>query len=382
MSRFERIGIHGFRRLFDVEVEMRPLTVMVGANGAGKTSFLDVFSLLAASASGRLDDKLAEFGGLSDLLTRDRSQSLEFSLQMSTAQEPLEYYLKFALRGQGYEIRSEMLTQRTDPQARQPFKHIDSHGSEIRYYNLLEKGLVRPNWEHKSFETSLYQVPKMYEEPERLRTQLASCTRYGALNVDAKSLVRLPQRMRPVKLPGADGEDLVSCLYYLRESDPDRFEIVEDTLEAAFPDFQGLKFPPIAAGMLAMTWKDKNFNTPLYMHQLSEGTLRFLWLATLLQNTELSAITMIDEPEVSLHPALLSLLVDLMREASDRSQLILATHSDRLIRFLRPSEVLVCDLEPNAETQMNWADSMDLDQWLADYSLDEVWSMNVIGGRP
>src|ERR1700726_4896001 len=83
-------------------------------------------------------------------------------------------------------------------------------------------------------------------------------------------------------LPGKNGEDLVSCLYYLREAEPDRFEAVEDALKAAFPGFRRLDFPPVAAGTLAMTWRDNRFSKPLYMHQVSEGMLRFVWLATLL----------------------------------------------------------------------------------------------------
>ena len=130
-----------------------------------------------------------------------------------------------------------------------------------------------------------------------------------------------------------------------------------------------------------MTWKDKNFSQPLYMDQLSEGTLRFLWLVTLLQSRDLTSVTLIDEPEVSLHPELLRLLVHLMREASQRTQLIVATHSDRLIRFLEPNEVLVCDAEDGVTT-MNWADYLDLEKWLEEYSLDEIWAMNLIGGRP
>jgi predicted ATPase len=166
----------------------------------------------------------------------------------------------------------------------------------------------------------------------------------------------------------------------LRETDPVRFEVIEDTLSAAFPDFEHLHFPPVAAGVLAMTWKDKNYSRPMYMHQLSEGTLRFLWLTTLLQSRDLAAVTLIDEPEVSLHPELLNLLADLMREATQRTQLIVATHSDKLIRFLKPDEVLVADLEDGV-TQLSWGDSFDLEPWLADYSLDEAWGMGLMGGR-
>jgi predicted ATPase len=221
----------------------------------------------------------------------------------------------------------------------------------------------------------------MFRQPEELRRILGSATQYHVLDVGPRAPVKLPQQMKPATLPGADGEGLVSYLYYLREGDPARFESILDSLAAAFPGFGGLSFPPVAAGMLAMTWRDENFAKPLYMHELSEGTLRFLWLASLLQSPGLSTITMIDEPEVSLHPELLSLLADLMREASQRTQLIVATYSDRLIRFLRSEEVVVMDIGEDGFATATWADTMDLDEWLAEYSLDEVWRMGRMGGR-
>ncbi|MEW6491507.1 MAG: AAA family ATPase [Cyanobacteriota bacterium] len=384
MNSFEHITIEGYRRLFSVQVEMRPLTVMIGANGVGKTSFLEIFSLLAASAKGQLQSKISELGGLSDMVTRGKVDRMSIALSMPVPnEEPLKYNLTIAFKGLFYEISLETLTQQRDKDAPQPFKYIDSSGLNVKYSIPNERGLIRPNWEHNPLETSLSQVPKMYQEPENLRKKLASSTFYKAweLNVAPISPIRLPQALRPATLPGANGEDLVSCLYYLRETDPDRFELIEDTLAAAFPDFERLSFPPVAAGTLAMTWKDKNFSQPLYMHQLSEGTLRFLWLVTLLQSRDLTAVTLIDEPEVSLHPELLQLLAHVMREASQRTQLIVATHSDRLIRFLKPKEVLVCDAEDGLTT-MIWADSLDLEKWLEDYSLDQVWAMNVMGGRP
>ena len=383
MNSFERITIEGYRRLFNVQVYMRdrPLTVMIGANGVGKTSLLEIFSLLAASANAQLANKISELGGLPDIITRDRTNSITISLSMSVpGYAPLDYQLEVALKGFTYEIALETLTE-NNPLVLEPFKHIDSRGLDVKYFNTEDGVLLRPNWDHNPLETSLAQVPKMYQEPENLRKRLASCTFYGALNVAPKSPVRLPQSMRPTSLPGANGEDLVSCLYYLRETDPERFEIIEDTLTAAFPDFERLGFPPVAAGTITMTWKDKNFSKPIYMHQLSEGTLRFIWLITLLQSPGLTAVTLIDEPEVSLHPELLRLLADMMREASQKTQLIVATHSDRLIRFLNPEEVLVCDAEDGLTT-MRWGDSFNLEHWLEEYSLDQVWAMNLMGGRP
>jgi len=382
MGKFESISIKGFRRLRDVDLEMRDLTVMIGANGAGKTSFLDVLSALAASANGRLYEIFQNKGGLNEILTRGNAQELEISVSMQVAQEnPLKYFLAISPRSLSYEIKNETLTQRRHQRSKEPFKYIDSDGLDIKYFSQEDGKLLRPNWEHNPLETSLSQVPKMYREPENLRKSLASCTYYGALDVSGKSPVRLPQTMRPAKLPGSKGEDLVSCLYDLRETDRDRFEMVESIISAAFPDFERLNFPPVAAGTISMTWTDRNFSQPIYVHELSEGTLRFLWLITLLQSQNLTTITLLDEPEVSLHPELLRHLVYLMREAAKHTQLIVATHSDRLIRFLEPREVLVCDLEEGM-AKMTWADTMNLDKWLEDYTLDEVWAMNVIGGRP
>jgi predicted ATPase len=109
--------------------------------------------------------------------------------------------------------------------------------------------------------------------------------------------------------------------------------------------------------------------------------LRFLWLVTLLQSPGLTALTLIDEPEVSLHPELLSLLADLFREASNRTQLVIATHSDRLVRFLKPSEVVAMDSTDDGMAKLTWADKLDLGEWLAEYSLDELWRRGRMGAR-
>lgn len=377
MTTLEHLRVRGYRRLFDVDLPMKPFSVLIGTNGSGKTSFLEVLSLLAASCNGQLSARISDLGGIGDIVTRDKSTAIEIDLSSPiVGHEPLGYNVRMEPRGQGYWIQREALTQkRGEPES---FKHIISDYGDVRYFDAHLRKLVRPEWVLNPLETALSQVPKMFREPEDFRRLLAGTTFYASLNVAPKAPVRLPQQMRPVTLPGSQGEDLVPCLYSLRENDPDRFEVLEDTLSAAFPDFERLAFPPAAAGMLAMTWKDKSFSQPMYMHQLSEGTLRFLWLATLLGSRDLPPITLLDEPEVSLHPELQSMLVRLMREASARSQIIVATHSDRLVRFLKPEELLVVETEGGI-AKLTWADTMPIEDWLADYSLDELWRTNRLG---
>ncbi|HUY36846.1 MAG TPA: AAA family ATPase [Pirellulales bacterium] len=380
MNIFEKVHIEGFRRLHDVEIKLASLNVVIGANGSGKTSLLDVFSLLAASASGRLKEAISDLSGIEANLTNvraakgDRARSMGFHLSMSVPHhKPIDYRIAMTPRGVGYEISEETLTQQRDNRP-EPFKHIEAHQGDVRYFEHegAKKGLVRPNWEYNPTESALSQVPKMFQEPEDFRKRLASSTHYHVLDVGRRAPIRLPQQMRDAQLPGHDGEDLVSCLYTVRETDPDRFETIEATLRAGFPEFERLNFPPVAAGTLAMTWKDTTSQSPFYMHQLSEGTLRFLWLATLLQSPGLTAVTMIDEPEVSLHPELLSLLADLLREASQRTQFIVATHADRLIRFLKPAEVLTIDVTDDGAAHVTRADELDLDDWLEECGMESV----------
>lgn len=359
-TRFSDLSIHGFRRLQNVDFPLRPLNVMIGANSIGKTSVLDVLSLLASSAQGKLSASITDLSGLTSVLTYDRADELRLGISMEVPKhEPLKYSVELRPQGIAYVIADEKLSQ-LRPGHPDPFRHIDSHGVDVKYFELDRKKLVRPNWEHNPLETSLSQVPKMFQEPEDFRKRLASSTFYDVLNVDPRSPVRLPQPMQPATLPGRNGEDLVSCLYTLSQTEGHRFEAIEDALRTAFPRFDHLKLPAVAAGTLALAWWETGFSRPLYMHQLSEGTLRFLWLATLLQSPGLTTLTLLDEPEVSLHPELLGLLADLLREASRRTQLIVATHSDRLIRFLQPKEVVAMDTNDDGMTTLTWADELDL----------------------
>ena len=383
---FEKIQIQGFRRLANVELKLAPLNVLIGANGCGKTSLLDVFSLLADSASGRLSRSIGDLGGivsnLTDLQTgqREKASSMTFRLTASSERSgpPLNYRIQLASRGIGYNIESEDFA----PEGSVSWFHANDGSG--RYLKLPEG-----RWDNSddipgfdTAESALSQAPKTQKESDTCRRKLASSTSYQVFDMGKRSPIRLPQPMRAATLPGANGEDLVSCLYTLRETDPDRFETLEATLQAGFPTFERLNFPPVAAGTLAMTWKDRTSKHPFYTHQLSDGTLRFLWLATLLQCPGLTAVTMIDEPEVSLHPELLSLLADLLREASQRTQLIVATHSDLLIRFLKPSEVVTVNVNDEGAAELIRADELDLSRWLEEYTLDEIWRMGRLGARP
>ncbi|MHB1559810.1 MAG: AAA family ATPase [Isosphaeraceae bacterium] len=375
MTHFDHIHVRGFRRLVDLDLDLRRLNVLIGANGSGKTSLLDVLGLLGASAAGELNRKLSELGGINSILTSGGTGEMSFALATTNpGASPVTYDFTMKAQGIAYQIASERL-------GNADFAFIEARNGNAVYKEARYGSAVRSMETDDRLETALSRVPKNLQPLEEVRRFLASFVHYHELEVGPRSPVRLPQPLRPATLPGRNGEDLVSCLFSMQQTERDRFGAIEDALRLAFPGFVRLEFPPVAAGTLALTWRDSNFSHPFYMHQLSEGTLRFLWLATLLQSPDLTGVVLIDEPEVSLHPELLSILAELLREASSRSQVFVATHADRLVRFLEPGEVVVLDVAENGAVQAQRADQLDLDEWLKDYTLDEVWRLGRMGGR-
>jgi predicted ATPase len=379
---FSRLTVSGYRRLKAVEITLRPLNVLIGANGVGKSSILDIFRLLAASADGRLAATIADAGSFPILVTADGlTNSITLGVQLNQDNVIPNYYeLSLTLAGFSYIIARENLTVLQGIVASAPQMFIASDGARVRYF--LGGNYVEPDWEYKWSETSLSQTPKTGRDAEGFRHALGDVSEvYHVLDVANRAPIRTPQILTPATTPGINGEHLVSCLFTISQTARDRFEAIEDALRAAFPTFEGLDFPPVAAGRVTLAWRERGFTRPFYANELSEGTLRFLWLATLLQSPGLPKVTLIDEPEVSLHPEMLRLLADLMREASDRTQLIVATHSDRFVRFLEPDELLVCDRDNDGGMTVQRADELDLKAWMEDYTLDQLWSMGRLGGR-
>jgi predicted ATPase len=376
---FSRLIVEGFRRLRHVDLPLRPFNVLIGANGVGKSSVLGVFDLLAASARGDLERTLTTMGGLPAVLTAD-GQTNSASTGLFLPEDGGQYELQLMSQRYSYNISHEILTLLLDSDLSQSTVLISSKNGQIGYAD--DGPLFEPTWDYNPLETALSQTPKMFRRTDQFRERLANMTRiYHVLDISPRAPIRLPQILSRAQTPGNNGDNLISCLFQLKETGRDRFEAIEDALHAAFPTFQHLSFEAQGGGLLALGWADSDFTRLIYANELSEGTLRFLWLATLLQSPGLPKVALFDEPEVSLHPDMLRLLAELMREASSRTQLIVATHSDRFVRFLDPSELVVCDRDEQGGMTVKRADELDLAGWMEDFTLDQLWSNGRLGGR-
>jgi predicted ATPase len=136
----------------------------------------------------------------------------------------------------------------------------------------------------------------------------------------------------------------------------------------------------VAAGHALLQWRERG--QVFHSHELSDGALRFLWLAALLTFSALPPMIGIDEPEVSLHPELIKILSDLLDDASHRTQLLVATQSPELVSWLRPDQVVVLGLDEEGWTTATPGSELELEEWLKRYTLGELWVQGNLGGRP
>ncbi|MCH9018356.1 MAG: AAA family ATPase, partial [Chloroflexi bacterium] len=146
-------------------------------------------------------------------------------------------------------------------------------------------------------------------------------------------------------------------------------------LRSAVPELEELEFPLAGAGHVNMTWKQSNFSQPFYSNQLSDGILRLLWLVTILHTVPDDGLVLLDETELSLHPQWLMLVVSMLRKASARTNVLVATQSAELVRWLQPDELVIADLTEAGTTLTPATETKDLNKWLEEFSLAELWTI-------
>jgi predicted ATPase len=180
-----------------------------------------------------------------------------------------------------------------------------------------------------------------------------------------------------------DASNLAAFLYRLQLHHPGHFQNIQETIQQIAPFFESFRLAPsrLNPDKIRLEWKEKGSETYFNAHALSDGTLRFICLATLLLQPMMPAVILLDEPELGLHPAAISLLADLLSSAAQRTQVLVATQSVTLVNQFTPESVWVVERDAR-HSVFKHLESADMSAWLEDYSLGELWEKNIIGGRP
>ena len=182
-----------------------------------------------------------------------------------------------------------------------------------------------------------------------------------------------------------DGSNLAAFLYVLRHQHRTDYELIRRSIQLVAPFFDDFALAPLALNedKIRLQWRHRDSDADFDAAALSDGTLRFIALVTLLQQPRQTrpSVILLDEPELGLHPYAILMLASLVKKASQETQLVVATQSPLLLDHFEPEDVIVAD-RVGGEVAFSRLDSASLEVWLADYSLGQLWEKNEIGGRP
>jgi predicted ATPase len=360
MPKVRSLSVTGYKSIRSLQdFELRDLNVLIGANGAGKSNFIGLFRMLNEMYEQRLQLYVQKQGGPDALLhfgrkVTDRlhaefyfnSNGYKFDL-VPTADNRLIFEREASWFGGVY--------YKTDTAAILGSGHEESRLRDAKdNYSPYVRDAIK-SWRIYHFHDT--------SDTAKVKQQHASNDNL---------------RLKP------DAANLAAYLRMLRNDHEESYQRIVETIQLVAPFFGDFVERPSDQELIELEWTQKGYpDTPFKAHMLSDGTLRFICLATLLLQPSglLPDTVLIDEPELGLHPYAISVLADIFKQVSEQKQLIVSTQSVELVNELSPEDVIVVDQPSDYSTFRRFTEEQ-LEGWLTEYSMGELWKRNVLGGRP
>lgn len=364
-----RIHIKNFKSIRDSgEIKIEPINILIGANGVGKSNFISFFKMLNSISKKRLVDYVADNGYENNLLYfgRKKSKSLEGSIVFNPEGKNTNnrYDFKLVPKKQAVGFYFER----------------DEGG-----YNYFANGF-NENWNFQDLGGKGKEESGIFDNGmERaifLREFFDSFNIFHFHDTSSSSSLKQQNKTLDYKYFKSDGSNLAAFLYRIKETHPKHFKMIEYTVRSVAPFFERFDLAPDSKNpdVIFLSWLEKGSDEYFNAHHLSDGTLRFIALSTLLLQPELPSTIILDEPELGLHPFAISKLAGMIKKASVQSQVIIATQSVNLVNEFSANDIIVADREEK-QTVFKRQSEESLKNWLDEYSLGELWEKNVIGGR-
>ncbi len=368
MTILRRVILNGFRSIKAMDLELRPLNVLIGANGAGKSNLISFFKMLNEMSAGRLQQYIGTTG---------RAQSILHFGPKVTLQ--MEAKLEFEVDGA------------TDTYAIRLFHAAgDTLVFAEESLSYHQSGYMKPNV------VSLgagHQEPRVGEEADKgdptakvFRHVLNHCRVYHFHDTSPTARVRRYCYVGDDRCLMPDAGNLAAILLRLREmNDGTAYRRIVNTIRMIAPFFDDFYLEPTGLNTqdVMLNWRERGSDQVFGPHQLSDGTLRAMCLITLLMQPEgdMPNLIVVDEPELGLHPYALNVIASLVKKASHHTQILVGTQSSSFLDNFDAEDVIVVHRE-GKESLFTRLDPAMLEAWLDEYSLGEVWEKNVIGGGP
>lgn len=365
------LRIEGFKSIGqEQEITFGDINVMIGANGVGKSNLVSFFQLLYYLTTDKLQFGIGKQGYADSLLYYGSQKTESFSATLKFEDDLWIDEYSFALT---YANRGQMMFA-YETVYRKP-KDIITRVKEIK--EDLGSG-------HKE---SLLQEKEQDVEAKKIHTLLSKCRIYQFHNTSETAYIRQPGSINDNRYLKSDARNLAAYLYEMKYSEigRDYYQRIISSIQNIMPQFQDFFLEPLKENphQILLQWTAKTHENSFGAHQISDGSLRFMALATLLLQPpwNLPNLIIIDEPELGLHPEALVDLAGMIKIAAQNCQIILSTQSAYLLNFFEVKDIIVVSSK-NDTTVFEHLDEKKLAIWLNDYTMAEIWDKNLIGGRP
>ena len=364
----DSITIRGFKSIASIEkLALGRINLIVGPNGSGKSNFIGVFSFLHAIREGNLRDYVIKAGGADKVLHFGTKVTPQLELHIYFREEVNQYKIVLgATEDDQLYPQSEIVY----------FWDKEKYPDGQPYNEVLQP---------KGLEACISDDRQGSKVGEYVRDHLDRWRLYHFHDTSATSPMKATADLNDNHYLRSDGSNLSAFLYFLREKHEESYGLIRRAVQRVAPFFDDFDLRPqrLNPEKIRLEWRHKGTEAYFTASSLSDGTLRFIGLATLfLQPKSLRpSVILVDEPELGLHPYAITLLASLVKQASIRTQIILSTQSPLLLDHFQPEDVLVAD-RVDGSTQLTRLESARLETWLERYSLGQLWEKNELGGRP
>ena len=363
MRTLEKMTIKNFKSIREQTLPLNLLNVFIGGNGVGKSNLIEIFRFLREIVNQNLEGYTVLKGGADTLLYfgRKRSPEMEFYLEFGEGKISNAYDVK--IRG-------------TDDDGLMILSETAYYHEKSRYQKPFDKPVSSSSKESKLKHIDHICCRQVMRDLDSYRV-------YHFHDTSDTSGVKRTGEVEDNRFLRPQAENLAAFLYWLQEKNPDHLANIQDVVRQVAPFFESFTLAPskLNESKIRLEWKEKGSDAYFNASSLSDGTLRFICLATLLLQPELPAIVLLDEPELGLHPAAIALLADLLSSAATQTQVMVSTQSVTLVNQFQPEQVWAVDRE-DGQSVFRHLSGADMSAWLDDYALGDLWEKNVLGARP
>jgi len=394
----KHISIKGYKSIKELDLDLSPINVLIGANGSGKSNFISFFKLLnwMMKPSGQLQFFVGQSGGANTFLFDGAAVTPQIEAELNFESKSGNNDYSFRL----FHAASDTFVFAEEKYRRNIYSNSTSQGLLNVRSNNLKTSIVRNSSSnlggidsHFSGLASWASLDAGHKESRLINSavnQIAKDISYLIQNFipyqfhDTSQTARFKQRWNvdDNQYLKEDAGNLAPFLLKIRENEPRYYQRIIETLSQIAPFFTDFVLAPMGNTVL-LQWKEKGTDLIFSPHQASDGTLRAMALVTLLLQPpdSLPDILILDEPELGLHPYAINIIGSLINSVSNRCQVILATQSPLLVDCFEPEDIIIVERN-DRESSFNRLVEADLEDWLEEYSLSELWNKNVLGGRP